>query len=62
MTQTSDAKRSPSNWYGADAVTLRRRSEAEASKGDGGAWLSSFEARKCSHLRMTTPLFKPDGL
>jgi hypothetical protein len=35
------------------AVTLRCRSEAEASKGDGVYDLSSFEARKSSHLRMT---------
>jgi len=37
----------------AHAVTLRCRSAAEASKGDGVSWLSSFEARKGSHLRMT---------
>jgi len=37
----------------AHADTLRCRSAAEASKGDGVSWLSSFEARKGSHLRMT---------
>ena len=40
------------------AVTLRCRSEAEASKGGGVSMLihrgrSSFEARNSSHLRMT---------
>ncbi len=39
------------------AVTLRCRSEAKASKGDGDSWLSSFEARKGSHLRMTLQSF-----
>jgi len=43
------------------AVILRRRSEAEASK-DGGVpqkvhlGRASFEARKSSHLRMTSLL------
>jgi hypothetical protein len=31
-----------------------KRSEAEASKGDGMFPTPSFEARKSSHLRMTT--------
>jgi hypothetical protein len=39
-----------------DAVTLRCRSAAEASKGDGDAKClrPSFEARKSAHLRMTS--------
>ena len=41
----------------ARAVTLRCRSAAQASKGDGILLRPSFEARKRSHLRMTTKLF-----
>jgi hypothetical protein len=42
------------------AFTLRCRSEAEASKGDGRVAASSFEARKSSHLRMTALVLWPD--
>ncbi|CAN5349710.1 hypothetical protein BH10PSE10_BH10PSE10_19730 [soil metagenome] len=41
------------NQFTVHAVTLRCRSGAEASKGDGVLHSSSFEARKSSHLRMT---------